>query len=203
MELTKGASPAEQADGQMLLKDAAESTEAITKMLKLKGEYVKDAIEGSRTAGQADQSIEKLDAQAVELLKSPSPADQAKGQALLNQANQTLEALLKAAKQKGETVKKVIGNASVASASRSRLATIKSRRVPALGYVMRRNVLAGKLRLKLHLNRAALTKLASGRNSVAVYLRVDMVLPSKLFKSGAVRSFVQRVTLKRAPRHKK
>ena len=203
VELTKAASPAEQADGQKLLKDAAESTEEITKMLKLKGEYIKDAIEGTRTAGQADRSIERLDAQAVELLKSQSPADQAKGQALLNEANQTLEALLKAAKQKGETVKKVIGNASAASAKRPKLPRIKTRRVKSLGYVTMRNVAAGKLKLKLHLNRAALNKLAGKRNSVTIYVRVNMVLPSKLYPSGVSRSFVQRATLERTPAKRK
>jgi hypothetical protein len=202
VELTKGTGAAEQAEGQKLLKDASECTEAITKMLKLKGEYAKDAVEGSKTAGQADQSIEKLDAQAVELLKNPSPADQAKGQALLNEANQTLEALLKAAKQKGEVVKKVIGNAS-AAAARRKLAPIKTQRVRSLAYVTMRKAAAGRIKLKLHLNRSALAKLTGGRSSATVYVRVNMVLPSALFKGGVPRSFVHRITLKRAPKHKK
>jgi hypothetical protein len=200
VELTKSASTAERADGQKLLKDATDTTQAVTKMLKLQGEYAKDALEGTRTAGQADQRIERLDAQAVELLKSPSPADQAKGQAVLDEANQTLEALLKAAKQKGETVKKVIGNASAATARRSKLARIRAGRVKSLGHVTMHNVAAGKLRLKLHLNRVELSKLAGRRSSVTVYVRVDMILPSGLFKGGVPRSFVERVTLKRTTR---
>jgi hypothetical protein len=203
VELTKSASPTEQAEGQKLLKDASETTEAVTKMLKLQGEYAKDALEGTRTAGLADKRVETLDAQAVQALEGPTPADQAKGQALLNEANQTLEALLKAAKQKGEVVKKVVGNASAAAAGPPRLARIKSGRVKALGYVTMRNVAAGKLKLKLHLNRAALSKLAGRRSSVTVDVRVDMILPSGLFKGGVPRAFVQRVTLKRAPKHKK
>lgn len=202
LELTKSASAAEQAEGQKLLKDATEAGESLTKMLKVEGEYAKDAIEGSRLAGQADQSIEKLDEHAVELLKSTNPADQLKAQALLNEANQTLEALLKAAKQKGEIIKKVVGNASAASAaasaSRLKLGRIKVRRVPALADVTMRNVAAGKVRLVLHLNRAALRKLAGKRSSVTVTVRVNMVLPSALYKGGVTRSFVEHLTLRKA-----
>lgn len=197
VELTEGTSTADQADGQKLFKDATETTEAVAKMLKTQGEYAKDALEGTSTARQADKSIEKLDAQAVELLKSPSPADDAKGQVLLNEANQTLEALLKAARQKGETVKKVIGNASAAIARRPRLARIRTGRVKPLGYVTMHGVAAGKLTLKLRLSRAGLSKLAGKRSSVPIYVRVDMILPSRLFKGGVPRSFVERVTLTR------
>jgi hypothetical protein len=202
VELGKGPSPAEQADAQKLVKDATAATEAITKMTKLESEYAKDAIEGTSTAGRTEGSIEKLDGEAVELLKSPNPADQVKGQALLNEATQTLEALLKAAKQKGETVKKVIGNASAAAAHR-RLQRVRTRRVRALGYVTLRNVAAGRLKLKLHLNRSALKQLAGRRSSVTVYVRVNMILPSRLLPGGVPRSFVQRVTLERGPKHKR
>jgi len=203
VELSKSASPAEQPDAQKALKDASETAEAATKMLKTQEEYAKDALTGTRTAGQADQVIEKLDAQAVELLKSPNPADEAKGQAELNEANKKLEALLKAAKQQNETVKTVINNLGTAMAARMKLAKIKTQRVKAIAYVAMRNVAAGKLKLKLKLNRAALNKLVGKRNSVTVDVRVDMILPSGLFKGGVPRSFVQRVTLRRAPKHKK
>ena len=48
-------------------------------------------------------------------------------------------------------------------------------------------------------HRAALNKLAGKRNSLIVYVRVDMVLPSMLYKGGLPRSFVERITLKRTP----
>jgi hypothetical protein len=51
----------------------------------------------------------------------------------------------------------------------------------------------------LKLNHAALSKLAGKRNSVTVYVRVNMILPSALYKGGLPRAFVRRVTLKRAP----
>jgi hypothetical protein len=199
VELTKSPSATEQAEAQKLLKDATETTEMITNIEKLRGEYGKDAITGSSKTLAAQQTIDRLGAEAVKLLESSNPADQAKGQAQLNEATKQLEALLKAARQRGETVKNVIGNASAAAASRPRLGPIKTRRVRSLGHVSRRNVAAGKLKLKLKLNRAALNKLAGRRNSVAVYVRVDMVLPSKLYPRGVPRAFVQRITLKRTP----
>ena len=197
VELGKGSS-AEQLRGQQLLKDAAASSEEITTMLKTEGEFLKGAIEGNVKVGRADQSIEKLDAKAVELLKSASPAEEAKGQAELDEANKTLEALLKAAKQKGEILKKVIGNASAASS----LSGIKAGRVRPLGHVTRHGVPAGKLKLRIPLSRSALKKLAGAHASITVYVRLDMVLPSRAFPKGVPRSFVQRVTLKRSPKSK-
>ena len=203
VELTKSPSATEQAEAQKLLKDATETTEAITRLETLHGEYGKDAITGSSKMLAAQQTIERLGAQAVKLLESPNPADQVKGQAQLNEATKQLEALLKAARQRGETVKKVIGNASAAAASRPRLGPIKTRRVRSLGHVSRRNVAAGKLKLKLKLNRGALNKLAGRRNSVTVFVLVHMVLPSKLYPGGVPRAFVHRITLKRAPAKRK
>ena len=55
----------------------------------------------------------------------------------------------------------------------------------------------GKLKLALKLNRVALNKLAGKRNSVTVYVRVDMLLPSALYKGGLPRAFVKPITLKR------
>jgi hypothetical protein len=65
------------------------------------------------------------------------------------------------------------------------------------------NAAAGKLTLKLHLNRAALDRLVGKRDSVRVLVRIDMLLPSSVYKSGVPRSFVESITLKRAPKRKK
>jgi len=203
VELTKSQSATEQAEAQKLLKDATETTEAITKLEQNRSERGIDAISGSSRTIAADQRIERLDARAIKLLESTSPSDQLKGQALLDEATQQLEALLKAAKQKGETVKKVVGNASPAAATRPRLAHLKALRIRPLGHLRRRNVAAGKLKLRIKLNRAALNKLAGRRRSVTVYVRVDMVLPSKLYAGGVPRAFVERFMLKRAPAKKK
>jgi hypothetical protein len=65
--------------------------------------------------------------------------------------------------------------------------------------VVQDNVPAGKLKLALKLNPAALNKLGGKHNSVSVYVRVDMLLPSALYKGGLPRVFVKRLTLERAP----
>jgi hypothetical protein len=65
--------------------------------------------------------------------------------------------------------------------------------------VVKPNALPGKLKLVLKLNYAALNKLAGKRDSVTVYVRVDMILPSALYKGGLPRSFVQAIMLKRTP----
>ncbi len=161
IELDKSSSAAEQLAGQQLLKDAAAASEQITTMLKTEGELLKGAIEGNAKVGRADASIEKLDAKAIELLKSPSLTEQGKGQVELDEADKALEALLKAAKQRGEILKKVAANISAASSLRG----IKVGRVRALGFVSRHGVPAGKLKLRIPLNRSALKKLAGAHSA--------------------------------------
>jgi hypothetical protein len=203
VEVSKGASPTEVAEGPKLLKDTAETMESISKMVKTQGEYAKDALEGTHTAGQADKRIETLDAKTVELLRSANPTDQAKAVSDLAEANKKLESLLKLIQQKNEAVIKVVNNVGLAMLARVKTARIRTQRVKPLGHVVRHGVATGKLKLKLKLNHAALGKLAGKAGSVTVYVRVQMVLPSGVFKGGVPRSFVQRVTLKRAPKHKK
>jgi hypothetical protein len=199
--------PSEQAEGQQLLKDTVETTEAMRKMLKLESDYSKDILEGSHLAGREDKGIEKLDEQAVELLKSASPADQAKGEKLSEEAAKQLEALNKALKEKEEVVKQIAKSikASVSAvAARKRSHTkIRVAHIKPLGHVLKPDAAAGKLKLKLPINRAALNKLAGRHNSVTVVLRVVMTLPSKSLPGGLPRAFVERVTLKRAPAPKK
>jgi hypothetical protein len=191
--------PGEQAEGQQLLKDAAETAETMRKMLKLQSEYLKDAIEGSKKAGQEDKSIEKLDEHAVELLKSTNPADQAKGQKLTDEAVKALEALSKSVKEHEEVVKQIAKSIKASVASRKSHAKIKVARVKPLAYAVKSNAAAGKLKLKLHLNAGALRKLAGKHSSVSVVLRIEMILPSKSLPGGLPRSFVERITLKKAP----
>jgi hypothetical protein len=191
--------PSEQAEGQQLLKDAAETAETMRKMLKLQSEYLEDAIEGSKKAGREDKSIEKLDEHAVELLKSTNPADQAKGQKLTDEAVKALEALSKSVKEHEEVVKQTAKGIKASVASRKSHTKITVARIKPLGRVSKPNAAAGKLKLKLLLNRAALNKLAGKHNSVSVVLRIEMILPSKSLPGGLPRSFVERITLKKAP----
>jgi hypothetical protein len=201
--------PSEQAEGQQLLKDTAETTETMRKMLKLQSEYLQDAIEGSKKAGREDKSIEKLDEHAVELLKSTNPANQAQGQKLTDEAVKALEALSKSVKEHEEVVKQTAKGIKASVASRKSHTKIKLARIKPLAYTVKSNAAAGKLKLKLHLNAGALRKLAGKHNSISVVLRIEMILPSKSLPGGLPRSFVERITLKKTPagkghkRHKK
>ncbi len=81
----------------------------------------------------------------------------------------------------------------------------RTRSVKAVGYLVKRNVAAGKLKLHLRLGRAALAKLAGKRSRVTLVVRIDMVMPSAVLHAGVPRVLVKRITLKRAPvgHHKK
>jgi hypothetical protein len=202
-ELSKSSVPSEQAQGQQLLKDAAETTEAMRKMLKLQSEYAKDALEGTHLAGREDKLIEKADEHAVEELRSANPANQASGQKLADEATEQLERLSKELKQHEEVVKQVAKGIKASVASRKSHAKIKVAHIRPLAHVVKANAAAGKLKLKLALDRAALKKLAGRHNSVSVVLRVETILPSKNLPGGLPRSFVERITLKRTPVKKK
>ena len=141
-----------------------------------------------------------------ELLKSSNPVQQQQGQVLQQDLNKTLEALDKMLKEQAQIQKEVLknakGSALVAIAKSSKPKHARS--VKAIGYVLKRNVAAGKLKLHLRLNRAALAKLAGKRSSVTLVVRIDMVLPSAVLHAGVPRVLVKRITLKRAPaRHRK
>jgi hypothetical protein len=150
-----------------------------------------------------DASLETLNQQAVNTKNTAStPAAQAEAQKLQQDTQKVEEELANEIKQKNELMKQIANNlGSVFIASRHKTAKRqKTRAIKPLGYVVRDNAPAGKLKLALKLNPAALNKLAGKRNSVSVYVRVDMFLPSALYKkSGLPRVFVERLTLKRAP----
>jgi hypothetical protein len=155
---------------------------------------------------EANESIEKLNARSGELTKSASPAGQAEAKLLQNDATEAIDAYTKMLKEQAEVEKEILRNLSKGSAFAASHKGAKKRKTKSLkplAYVVEHNVAAGKLKLKLHLNRAALDKLAGKRNSVKVLLRVDMVLPSSIYKSGVPRSFVESITLQRTPKHKK
>jgi len=147
-------------------------------------------------------SLETLNQQTVDVKSTAStPAAQAEAQKLQQDTQKAEEDLTKIIQQKTELMQKIANNiGSVLIASRHR--TVKREKTEAikpLGYVVKDNAPAGKLKLALKLNRAALNKLAGKHNSVSVYVRVDMILPSALYKGGLPRVSVQRITLKRAP----
>jgi hypothetical protein len=149
-----------------------------------------------------DKSMEDLNQQAVDVKSTAStPAAQAEAQKLMQDTQKAEEDLAKIIQQKTELMQKIANNiGSVFIASRHKAAKRqKTRAIKPLGYVVKDDAPAGKLKLALKLNRAALKKLAGKRDSVSVYVRVNMILPSALYKGGLPRVSLERLTLKRAP----
>jgi hypothetical protein len=147
-------------------------------------------------------SLEDVNQQTVDAKNTASsPAAQAEAQKLQQDTQKAEEDLTKIIQQKTELMQKIANNiGSVLIASRHRAAKReKTEAIKPLGYVIKDNAPAGKLKLALKLNSAALNKLAGKRNSVSVYVRVDTILPSALYKGGLPRVSVKRLTLKRAP----
>jgi hypothetical protein len=161
--------------------------------------------QNAKSVKEMDQSIEKLNQREVELTRAAAPAEQAEAKVLMKDANETLESITKMLKAQEQAEKEIIRNAKASAFSSARHKTFKkqkTRQVKPLAYVVKPSVPAGKLKLVLKLNHAALNKLAGKRGSVTVYARVNMILPSALYKGGLPRSFVQPITLKRTPASK-
>jgi hypothetical protein len=155
---------------------------------------------------EANESIEKLGARTNELTRSANPAEQAEAKALQKDATEAIDAYTKMLKEQAEVQQEILrnlGKGSAFAARRKAAQKPKTRSLKPLAYVVEHGVAAGKLKLALHLNHAALRRLAGKRNSVTVLLRVDMVLPSSVYTGGVPRSFLEPVTLKRTPKHKK
>ena len=149
-----------------------------------------------------DKGLETLNQQVVDAKNTAStPAAQAEAQKLQQDTQKVIEELTKEIEHKNEVMKQAAQNmGSVLIASRHRTARRqKTEATKPLGDVVEDKAPAGKLKLSLKLNSAAVNKLAGKRSSVSVYVRVDMILPSALYKGGLPRVSVQRLTLKRAP----
>ena len=189
------------AELQKEIKATSEVTEAITRMEKLRGEYIKDAIEGTRAAGGAEKAIEREAGRAVPLLEGSSASGQAKGAKLETEAVQTLEALTKALKAKQEVLKVVIGSTSRVSKPRLRLGRFKVARARPLAHGSLRAAAAGKVKVAMKVNGKAIRKLAGKRPSITVIVRIEQILPSKLLPKGFPRIAVKHVALRRAPAH--
>jgi hypothetical protein len=155
--------------------------------------------EVTKTAPALDGDIQKVLGRVGELLKSPIPIDQVDGQILQKQTTEMLEALNKTLKKQNEAQQEVIRNArgSAIGAARRNAGKPRVRIVKSLAYALRTSVPAGKLKLRLHLNRAALAKLAGKHSSVTLLLRVTVRLSSPLTPAGETRLIVKRITLKR------
>jgi len=149
-----------------------------------------------------DTSLETLNQQVVDAKKTASTAAaQAEAQKLQQDTQKVIEQLTKEIEHKNEVMKQAgenIRSAFVASVHRHARKQ-RTKTTKPLAYVVQDNVAAGKHELTLKLDSAAVKKLAGKHSSVTVYVRVDMILPSALYKGGLPRVSVERVTLKRAP----
>jgi hypothetical protein len=160
------------------------------------------AAQNSGSVKEMDQSIEKLNQRTAEVMHSANPTEQAEVKTLTKDTTEAIESLTKMLKKQQEQVQQAIdrnvGSVLIADVHRHAKKQ-KTRTTKPLAYVVQDNVAAGKHVLTLKLKRGALEKLAGKRSSVSVYVRVDMILPSALYKGGLPRVFVKRLTLKRAP----
>jgi len=176
------------------------------KLTESDGTKVDDSgAQNAKDLKELNESIEKLDARTAEVAKSSSPAEQAEAARLQKDTEAAIEAATKMLKKQQEVELEISRNIGSGSAFEARKSAKKpkTRAVRPLAHITKRNVVAGKLKLSLHLNRAALDKLAGKRGSVTLLLRVDLVLPSELYKGGVPRSFLDMIKLKRAPKRKK
>lgn len=156
--------------------------------------------QNAREVKELDQSIEKLNQRAVEVMHATAPAGQAESQRLTKDTNEAIESISKMLKKQQELQQEIGKNVSASAFSAThgkRAKKTRTKAIKPLARVVQSHAAAGKLKLKLKLNRAALSKLAGKRTSVTVYVRVDMLLPSALYKGGLPRAFVKPITLKR------
>lgn len=105
----------------------------------------------------------------------------------------------------GQILKAQEGRCSAPAASQRTVGHAKPRRRvwgKPLGRVIRHHVQAGRLELKLHLDRRRMARLAKHRNSVRVAVIVNLRMPSATLRKGYPRSVVELVRLRRGRRHK-
>lgn len=203
-ELMKSPSAAQQAEGQKLMHEAAETTEAITGMLKRQAEVQQAIIRGGGAVESSEKSLDAKLTEALGQLGSGNPATELKAQSEIEAAQKRLEALSKVIQKRGELSKEVIkGIGTKASVAARRGVKIDSRRVRPLGRATLKTSAPGKVTLKVKLSRTGLRALAGRHLSVAAILRVNLRLPSGTVHGGVPRSVVKRVTLKRAAGRKK
>jgi hypothetical protein len=152
---------------------------------------------------ELDQSIEKLNQRAVEVTRAGAPAEQAESQTLTKDADEAIESISKMLKKQQELelqLDKSVRSSAFAAAHGKHAKRTKTKAIKPLAQLVRRHAAAGKSKLTLKLDRAAVDRLAGKRNSVTVYVRVDMLLPSALYSGGIPRAFVKPITLKRTAR---
>ncbi|MHB8531809.1 MAG: hypothetical protein ACYDC2_03715, partial [Solirubrobacteraceae bacterium] len=172
VEVSRSASPAEQAEAQHVINETTAEIEALTQMEKQRNEAILSAAHGGGIggAGPADAKLETADQKIVELLQSPSPTDQARAQHDLEQDSRVFDQLTKQLQKREEVTKELLRGIK-ASVSRKHRARLELLRTPPLGHLLARNLPAGRQHLALKLNKARLKAATRHRSSLPVLLR--------------------------------
>ena len=152
--LLKSADPADQARGQAMLGETQQVMEAVSTAIQQQGDMAKEAIQNAgdtaapaaapaATAPAAETgtsawsalsthvdaistSIDGLQTQAEALMKSDLPADQAKGQELLQQSQQMIESLTNSLKEQSDAATQAIQTISEASPPAGDVAVVET-----------------------------------------------------------------------------
>ncbi len=199
VEVSHSANPSEVAEAKRLLNETTAEIEALTRMEKMKNEAMLEIGRGGGLGtgnAAAEAKLEKADVKTVELLQSPSPAEQSRAQHDLEQNTRVFEQLTKQL-QKREEVTKEVARSIKASVARKHGARLVLVRTLPLGRLVAKNLPAGKQHLAVRLDRARMKAATRSRTSLPVFVRTVMFLPSKLFRTGLPRVVLQPLTLTR------
>jgi hypothetical protein len=160
----------------------------------------------SEYPGTAAQEVEvkgeALLAYARQLGASGDAAQVAQAESLYDQLVKVEEAYERVAKATaaGQTAAPAASSSSYqpfAQAARARSHAKPREHITLLGSVLERDVHAGKLKIKLHLKRAEMRRLARTHKRLTVYLWIQMRVPSKVIPGGLPVVIVKKLTLRR------
>ncbi|HTT94833.1 MAG TPA: hypothetical protein VMF55_09175 [Solirubrobacterales bacterium] len=185
----------------------AQATDELTRLMQVDNLLAKQMAEqlaspGLKKDAASQPTLEKLTKQSTELQKQ-------------------MQEVLKIQHQQIEGVTRAVGSAASYSLVRAVSPVIASSagakkahpggkvtprgRLVVLGHAHRVADAAGTVKLRLHLNKAQLKRLAHGRKTIKLNLRILMVVPSHYVKSGLPLGMLRTITLhagKHAAAHK-
>lgn len=134
-----------------------------------------------------------------ELGQEPASApDRQQAQQALKQEQQLLDQLSKSLKEQNEAACSVIkntGSGRAVIAASHKTAKKRKGKLVRVALTTLHGVPHGPLKIKLHLSRTQLKRLAGKHHSVKLTLRVNMTLPSRVIPGGYPESIVKHITL--------
>jgi hypothetical protein len=154
-------------------------------------------------------SLEEIKREATAVGSSHSVRlDSAQVQEISEQlrAMEATTAAMRAVEQALRSVVNNIGKGSVFSGSHALAARArhdKRRRAHPLGVAIARSARAGKLTLRVRLDRATMRRLSRHHRKLQVYVRVTSILPSRVLPRGYPVATIERVTLHAGALHKR